>query len=102
LWQLRHKQADIVVASMRSICARLTGPTQFDSFSLHIALGDEVVAGAAHRTPLDAGYLRQGAGAGPGEFSVRGGIVDVYSPLMRSPVRIEFFGDTVDSLRSLI
>jgi transcription-repair coupling factor (superfamily II helicase) len=37
--------------------------------------------------------------AGPGEFSVRGGIVDVFSPLMRSPVRIEFFGDTVDSLR---
>ncbi|HTG75107.1 MAG TPA: transcription-repair coupling factor, partial [Terriglobia bacterium] len=36
---------------------------------------------------------------GPGEFSVRGGIVDVFSPLMRAPVRMEFFGDTVDSIR---
>ena len=35
----------------------------------------------------------------PGEFSVRGGIVDVFSPLMRNPVRIEFFGDSVDSIR---
>ena len=35
----------------------------------------------------------------PGEFSVRGGIVDVFSPLMRTPVRMEFFGDTVDSIR---
>ena len=36
---------------------------------------------------------------GPGEFSVRGGIVDVFSPLMNNPVRIEFFGDSVDSIR---
>ena len=36
---------------------------------------------------------------GSGEFSVRGGIVDVFSPLMRNPVRIEFFGDSVDSIR---
>ena len=46
-----------------------------------------------------AGYLRQEPVGGPGEFSVRGGIVDVFSPLMRAPVRMEFFGDTVDSIR---
>src|SRR5262249_15495287 len=47
----------------------------------------------------NAGYLRQEPVAAPGEYSVRGGIVDVFSPLMRNPVRIEFFGDTVDSIR---
>jgi len=99
LWQLRHKQADIVVTSMRSICARLTGPTQFDSFSLHIGMGDELSQELLIEHLANAGYLRQEPVAGPGEFSVRGGIVDVFSPLMRSPVRIEFFGDTVDSLR---
>ena len=99
LWQLRHKQADIVVASIRSICARLAGPTQFDSFSLQIALGDELSQELLIEHLANAGYLRQEPVAGPGEFSVRGGIVDVFSPLMRSPVRIEFFGDTVDSLR---
>jgi transcription-repair coupling factor (superfamily II helicase) len=99
LWQLRHKQADIVVASMRSICARLAGPAQFDTFSLHIALGDELSQELLIEHLANGGYLRQEPVAGPGEYSVRGGIVDVFSPLMRSPVRIEFFGDTVDSLR---
>jgi len=99
LWQLRHKQADIVVASVRSMCTRLTGATQFDSFSLHIAMGDELSQELLIEHLANAGYIRQEPVAGPGEFSVRGGIVDVFSPLMRSPVRIEFFGDTVDSLR---
>ena len=36
----------------------------------------------------------------PGEFSRRGGIVDVYPPALARPVRIEFFGDEVDSLRA--
>ncbi len=36
----------------------------------------------------------------PGEFSIRGGIVDVFAPEWRAPVRIEFFGDQVESLRT--
>jgi transcription-repair coupling factor (superfamily II helicase) len=99
LWQLRHKQTDIVVGSLRSVCTRLTGPTPFDSYSLHIAMGDELSQELLVEHLATAGYLRQEPVGGPGEFSVRGGIVDVFSPLMRSPVRIEFFGDTVDSLR---
>jgi transcription-repair coupling factor (superfamily II helicase) len=35
----------------------------------------------------------------PGDYSVRGGIIDIFSPLYENPLRIEFFGDTVDSLR---
>lgn len=99
LWKLRHHQADIVVASMRSICARLTAPTQFDSYSLQIAKGDELSQELLVEHLANSGYLREEPVGGQGEFSVRGGIVDVFSPLMRSPVRIEFFGDTVDSIR---
>ncbi|HLQ77653.1 MAG TPA: transcription-repair coupling factor [Terriglobia bacterium] len=99
LWQLRHKHIDIVVASLRSVCTRLTAPAQFDSYSLHISMGDELSQELLVEHLANAGYLREEPVGGPGEFSVRGGIVDVFSPLMRSPVRIEFFGDTVDSLR---
>ncbi len=35
----------------------------------------------------------------PGEFARRGGILDVYSPLYENPIRLEFFGDTIDSMR---
>jgi transcription-repair coupling factor (superfamily II helicase) len=42
------------------------------------------------------GYLREDPVGGVGEFSMRGGIVDVWPPGRDAPVRLEFFGDTVD------
>ena len=48
----------------------------------------------------DMGYERYGIVEGTGQFSVRGGILDVFTPESENPVRIEFFGDEVDSIRS--
>jgi transcription-repair coupling factor (superfamily II helicase) len=48
---------------------------------------------------IAAGYVREEPIFGPGQFSLRGGIVDVWSPDSDFPVRIEFFGDTADSIR---
>ncbi len=48
---------------------------------------------------LAGGYLRAAIVEEPGDFSVRGGIVDIFSPLYAEPLRIEFFGDRVESLR---
>src|SRR5690349_5788410 len=42
LWRLRQKQADIVVASIRSVSTRLTSPERFDTYSLHISAGDDI------------------------------------------------------------
>ena len=99
LWCLRQKRADIVVTSVRAASTRLTAPSTFDTYSLHVSKGDDVSQELFVEHLAVAGYLRQEPVSGPGEFSVRGGIVDVFSPLMRSPVRMEFFGDTVDSIR---
>jgi transcription-repair coupling factor (superfamily II helicase) len=99
LWRLRHRQADIVVASVRAATTRLTTPDRFDSYSVHISAGDDISQELLAEHLVNAGYLRQEPVSAPGEFSIRGGIVDVFSPLMRTPVRIEFFGDSVDSLR---
>src|SRR4029453_10422123 len=46
-----------------------------------------------------AGYERGGAGMGGGQGGLRGGIVDIFSPTPDRPVRAEFFGDEVESLR---
>src|SRR5882672_3316152 len=99
LWRLRSKQVDIVVASIRSLGTRLPSPSQFDTYSLHVSVGDDLSQDLMMEHLSGAGYLRQEPVGGPGEFSVRGGIVDVFSPLMRGPVRMEFFGDSVDSIR---
>ena len=45
------------------------------------------------------GYMREDPVGAVGEFSMRGGILDVWPPGRGAPVRIEFFGDTVDSIR---
>ncbi len=45
-----------------------------------------------------SGYRRCGMVEGPGQFSIRGGILDVYSPAADRPVRVEFFGDELDTM----
>src|SRR5947208_15483741 len=99
LWRLRNKRVDIVVGSIRSLASRLVAPSQFDTYGLHIATGDDLSQDLLTEHLKNAAYLRQEPVGAPGEFSIRGGIVDVFSPLMRNPVRIEFFGDSVDSIR---
>src|SRR2546422_9798291 len=99
LWRLRNRRVDIVVGSIRSLASRLVAPAQFDTYGLHLATGDDLSQDLLTEHLKNAGYLRQEPVGAPGEFSIRGGIVDVFSPLMRNPVRIEFFGDSVDSIR---
>lgn len=50
---------------------------------------------------ISAGYEREYMTEGPGRFSIRGGILDIFPPGDISPCRIEFFGDTIDSIRLL-
>jgi transcription-repair coupling factor (superfamily II helicase) len=49
---------------------------------------------------MSSGYRRVEIVSAPGEVSRRGGIVDFFSPTAEEPVRIELFGDTVESLRA--
>lgn len=49
---------------------------------------------------IHLGYERQGQVEGPGEFAVRGGILDIFPPAEECPYRIEFWGDDIDSIRS--
>jgi transcription-repair coupling factor (superfamily II helicase) len=46
------------------------------------------------------GYSRTGAVVDPGDFAVRGGIIDIFPPGAELPVRLDFFGDTLESIRS--
>ena len=99
LWRLRSEAADIVVTSARALASRLPEPADFDTCGLGIDAGDEL----SQELMLDhlerAGYVRQEPVSTVGEYSRRGGIVDVFSPLAPYPARIEFFGDSVDSIR---
>ncbi len=73
-------------------------------FYRHLARTIERDQEIPHRELLDflssAGYEKQTTCEMPGQFSVRGGIIDVFSPEAPQPVRVELLGDTIESIRA--
>src|SRR6185437_10726046 len=65
-----------------------------------LAVGEVVDPTALAGWLVDNGYKRVEAVEYPGEFSRRGGICDVFPPDATDPVRLEFFGDEVESIRT--
>ncbi len=86
----------VVVASIRSAIQRLS-PSSPEP--LLLARGDEAAIDDLVRTLADLGYSRTDRVEGRGEFAVRGGIVDVFPAQAEEPVRLDFFGDTVEDIR---
>ena len=67
----------------------------------HPQAGDAVLPGRGWCSVLfAAGYVRRSQVEGPGQFSVRGDIVDIFPPDMQSPARLEFWDDEIDSISS--
>jgi transcription-repair coupling factor (superfamily II helicase) len=100
IWQLLQDGTRIVVASARAAAARLYSPQRFLSHCLELRLDDEHPPEELRRFLQETGYVEDDPVTDPGEFSLRGGIVDVFPPHLEHPVRMEFFGDHVESLRS--
>ena len=75
-------------------------PADLPTAPRELRLGARIHQDALLRELFDLGYVPVIEVAGRGEFARRGGIVDVFPPSMPLPVRIEFFGDEIDSLRS--
>ena len=86
----------IVVASVRAVTQRLS-PTPTDP--LTVTAGEDVAFDDLVRDLARLGYKRTERVERRGEFAVRGGIIDVYPVQDAMPVRVDFWGDTVDEIR---
>ncbi len=64
----------------------------------HIGAGERISVGELSEILVSCGYARVDTVDGRGQFAVRGGIFDVFSPAADHPVRLEFFGDEIDSV----
>ncbi|MBE7039264.1 MAG: transcription-repair coupling factor [Ruminococcaceae bacterium] len=85
-----------------SVDALLQFTIDFDSFldsSMNFSVGDKIKIQDLTEKLSKLGYSREDTVEGKGQFSVRGGIVDVFSPDAENPCRLEFFGDYIDSIR---
>jgi len=97
-WRGGH--ARVMVASVQALLQHTLNPADLPEQSRRLAPGDRLVLDRFLLDLLGLGYQPVIEVAGRGEFARRGGIVDVFPPGSGLPVRIELFGDEVDSLRS--
>lgn len=88
-----------VITSFETFMNHLPNPEKILSSNIEIEEGKELELGDLTSSLASIGYSREYQVMLPGQFAVRGGIVDVYPLVAENPIRIEFFGDEVDSIR---
>jgi transcription-repair coupling factor (superfamily II helicase) len=91
---------DVLLLPARALLTWLPSPPEIAAASRVIRVGDTLPPDTFLLDALRSGYRRAETVAAPGEVSRRGGIVDIFPPEADEPVRIELFGDTVESLRA--
>src|SRR3974390_986564 len=94
LYRLANGEVSLVIAPVAAAMWRYQDPYIYLTLARVLAKGPEATPGELS-TPLARAEMVER----PGEFAVRGGIVDVFSPEALRPVRIELLGDTVESVR---
>lgn len=89
----------VVVAPVEALLSRLSPPGVFAGARLELAVGMRQEIGELVRRLVAMGYERVDLVERAGQFSVRGGIADIFPMTRELPVRLEFFDDEVDSIR---
>jgi len=96
---LSHPSPSMVVTSAGSLLETILPRRALSDYAELVITGEELDRDLLVEKLVSGGYTCTVVVEEPGEFSVRGGIVDVFSPGYPDPVRVEFFGDSVESLR---
>ncbi len=97
-WRSGH--ARVLVASVQALLQATLSPDDLPERPRRLMVGTRIGLDALLAELFDQGYTPVVEVAGRGEIARRGGIVDVFPPSAELPVRIEFFGDEIDSLRA--
>ncbi|HUN22841.1 MAG TPA: transcription-repair coupling factor [Anaerolineales bacterium] len=92
--------APIIVTSARALMMRTLSAKNFFSASQWLRVGGVISIGKALQQWQSIGYQPASIVSEPGQFSRRGGILDIWSQTADEPIRIEFFGDEIESLRT--
>lgn len=96
---LQETNKGIVCLSWQSLMNKVPPPTRFREEKLVLKAGMEISFEELQKKLTVYGFSREDFVSKPGDFSIRGGIVDVYGFGLEHPVRCEFWGNVIDSLR---
>jgi len=91
--------ARIAIASGAALLPRLSAPAHLEAIGLTLRPDDEISPTDLADRLAAAGYTREDPTDTPGEFSARGGVVDFFPAGAKFPIRVEFIGDNIESLR---
>ena len=98
---------DLAGGRLQAVCVPSEGLTQYtvppEDFRANtrtLRPGDAIEREDLTALLLGAGYVRRDRVDGPGQFSIRGEILDLYAPDMKAPVRVEFWGDEIDTMHT--
>src|SRR5438552_6018378 len=99
LWRLARRKQDFVLLTSRALARRTVAPAEVLQAGTILRRDEDNAPEEIVEKLFAGGYMREDPVNAIGEFSIRGGILDVWPPGRNAPARIEFFGDTVDSIR---
>ncbi len=98
LYDLHRGATPIQILTWESMSQRTMPPEVLSRAAFALEVGQEYEITHLIARLSGAGYSRCGMVEGPGQFAVRGGIVDIFSPAADRPIRAEFFGDELDTM----
>ena len=95
-----RKKPSIIVTYPEALFEKVVTRKELDKNTLKVAVTDQISIDFINEVLFEYNFKRVDFVSEPGEFSVRGGIIDVFSFSNDNPYRIEFFGNEVDSIRT--
>ena len=99
LWKLATGAVSILIAPVEAAALKLFDREYYAGLAVTLRRGEEVDVEVLTSHLASVGYTHMDLVEMPGQFTRRGGILDVYSPESDRPVRIEFFGDEIETIR---
>jgi len=103
LWKIanagKSHSARLVIAPLEAACMKLFGREFYRALALHLKRGEEYMPEMIVEHLLSVGYTKVDVVEMAGQVTLRGGIIDVYSPETDRPVRIDFFDDEIETIR---
>ena len=100
LYRLLTDSSVTLIATPDALAVRTIPPDRLSSVCVTLESGSEISPDSLCEKLIGGGYLRVDSVEAAGQFARRGGIVDVFTPAAADPVRIEFWGDEIDSISS--
>ena len=99
LGMLIDRSVDVLIVPARALFSRLPQAAEFAARIVRLAEEEDLDVRTLLERLVENGFVRTDLVGEAGEFAFRGGILDLFPPNTLRPVRIELFGDTIDSLR---